>query len=374
MSLIKNRGITGKRLAAIRRNQKLSHTPGGRERIRAALLRHGFDMQAEEVAMRALGENPDHFQELLEGLWETYQPTDTAQEGLVIQLAQATWLLNRAIRMQEGCSVRQAQDVNSGRADRLHAKMMRLKITADRLRLLAQSVAREHYVTTPEDLEKMKNLHQEGVLKEMGEIALALFYQLQAPGTGEDGEYELDSFEAAQKVVAQVKEIFGIGTRPPFAPQVNAAAGINPARAGVAPEASPARADAAPDVSPALADLSTKSEQVPVRATPENDKRYPYITAADWESRERPRQLLENILTRQVDTCEAQRKALLKESVKGPSPFERAAEIAPTHPNAMLMRRIQDSYFREVRRVTNLLLKLKRYERKMVRELGRKRR
>jgi hypothetical protein len=51
--------------------------------------------------------------------------------------------------------------------------------------------------------------------------------------------------------------------------------------------------------------------------------------------------------------------------LNGPSPFERAAEIAPTHPNAKLMRRMQDSNFREVRRITNLLLKLKRNQRKM---------
>ena len=152
-------------------------------------------------------------QELLEELWETYKPTDGAQEGLVIHLTRCTWLLNRAVRMQEGYAVRQAQEVNSGRQDRLHAQMMRLKITADSLRLLVQSVAREHYVTTPADLEKMKSLHQEGVLKDMGEIALALFYQLQAPGTGEDG---IDPNEKARRALARIKEIFGLsGDTPP---------------------------------------------------------------------------------------------------------------------------------------------------------------
>ena len=97
-------------------------TDEGRERIRAAHLRHGFYAQAEEVAMRALGEDPAHFQGLLEGLWENYNPTDAAQEGLVIRLARATWLMNRADRMQEGYAVRQAQDVSSGRQDRLHAR------------------------------------------------------------------------------------------------------------------------------------------------------------------------------------------------------------------------------------------------------------
>ena len=92
---------------------------------------------------------------------------------------------------------------------------------------------------------------------------------------------------------------------------------------------------------------------------------FPRSRAAEWEARERPRQLLENILRRQAEICEAQRKVILKESLTGPSPYERAAEIAPTHPNARLMRRMQDSNFREVRRLTNLLLKLKRHERKM---------
>ena len=104
----------------------------------------------------------------------------------MIRLARATWLMNRADRMQEGYAVRQAEDVSSGRQDRLHAKMMRLKMTEDRLRRLAQAVATPHYVTPREDLEKMKSLHEEGVLKDMGEIALALFYELQAPGTEED--------------------------------------------------------------------------------------------------------------------------------------------------------------------------------------------
>jgi hypothetical protein len=52
----------------------------------------------------------------------------------------------------------------------------------------------------------------------------------------------------------------------------------------------------------------------------------PGISAAEWEKRERPRQLLENVLKRQVEVCEAQRKATLKESLKRPSPYERAKD------------------------------------------------
>jgi hypothetical protein len=104
---------------------------------------------------------------------------------------------------------------------------------------------------------------------------------------------------------------------------------------------------------------------IPDEPLPESqDARYPQISAEEWEARERPRQLLENILNRQVESCAALRKATRQEIRKGPSGFERAAEIAPTHPDSRLMRRMQDSNFREVRRLTNLLLKLKRSERR----------
>jgi hypothetical protein len=53
------------------------------------------------------------------------------------------------------------------------------------------------------------------------------------------------------------------------------------------------------------------------------------------------------------------RRGFFTESRRGPSPYERGAGIAPTHGNAPLMRRMQDSHFREVPRVTNLWLKIK---------------
>ncbi|HMD84000.1 MAG TPA: hypothetical protein VKO18_04780 [Terriglobia bacterium] len=359
MSLIEKHEMTEKKLAANRRNQKLSddaETDERHERIRAALRRFGCNAPAEEMAMRALGEDPADFQELLEGLWEEYNPVGASQEGVVIRLARAMWLMNRADRMQEGYAVRQAQEVSSGREDRLHAQMMRLKITADSLRLLVQSVAREHYVTPPADLEKMKNLYQEGVLKDMGEIALALFYQLQAPGTGEDG---IDPNEMSRRALMRIKEIFGLNSDYPHGAKV--------APHSRPPQESPhnAQAGVMPDFSPADADPLPSSGQALKVGTTREANPYPNITEAEWDARERPRQLLENILTGQVEICEEQRKALLKESVKGPSPYERAAEIAPTHPNARLMRRMQDSNFREVRRLTTLLLKIKRYQRQM---------
>jgi hypothetical protein len=97
----------------------------------------------------------------------------------------------------------------------------------------------------------------------------------------------------------------------------------------------------------------------------EKDDRYPRITEEDWIARERARKLLRNILSRQAEACEAQRKDLLKESLAGPSPYELAAEITRSPADSLMMRRMQDANMREVRRLTNFLLKIQRRERKM---------
>jgi hypothetical protein len=330
--------MTEKKLAANRRNQKLCNGPAtaeGRERIRAAHLRHGFYAQAEEVALRALGEDPAQFQELLEGLWKKWNPSDALQQKLVARLARAVWRLERADRMQEGYALRQAKDVNNTREDRLHAQMMRLKMTAAGLQSLAQSVEREHYVTTPADLELMKSLAEKGMMKESGPITIALFYQLQepgAPGPGETEETEVSEAEARQ-IVTDIRAIFNLDPLP--APPANAAS------------------------------TSGRPEGQQRAGGTEAAEEGPNLSAAEWEARAPLRQLLENILKRQAELCEAQRLVHLRECVAGPSPYERAAETAPTHRNATLMQRMEDSNFRQVARVTSLLMRMKRFERQM---------
>ncbi len=64
-----------------------------------------------------------------------------------------------------------------------------------------------------------------------------------------------------------------------------------------------------------------------------------------------------------MELCEAQRKAILKDSLAGPSSYERAAEVGLAHPNVALMQRMEESSFRQIWRITNLLLKLKRQAR-----------
>lgn len=353
MSLTKKRTLTAKRMAANQANGKHSRgatTRAGRERIRNLHLRHGFYSQEGDKALRALGENPKDFDAMVKAAMDKWQPADEFEERLVMRMARAMWRMERGDRMQEGYALRQAHDMNDSREDRLHARMMRLKMTSASLQSLAQAVAREHYITTPAHLELMKSLCQEGMVKEMGEIALALFLQLEEPGPHDKDGHRMDPDEMSRRALLRIKQIFGLaGDTPPRVRVASASgqpqegqqvAGLN--APPLAPDSIPARADPKDRV-------TETAKEPPSRFTP-----------AQWEAREPVRQLLEHILTRQVEICEAQRTATLRECLAGPTSYERAAEIAPSHDNAVLMRRMEDSSFRQVARLTSLLLKIKR--------------
>jgi hypothetical protein len=389
MSLRKKPTLTAERVAASRANGRLSSGPAtceGRERIRDANTRHGFYSKAEGAALRALGEDPAEFDAVVSALMQKWRPANGFEKLLVMRLARAIWGVERGHRMQEGYALRQAKDVNRGREDRVHAQMMRQKMTSASLQTLAQAVARERYVTTPDDLELMKSLYREGEVKEMGEMAVALFYQLQrsgAPDPDEPGEGggRSDPDAEVRKVIARIRDIFGLSTSGPEPeadvatdsrvsfPDREAGAGSQPQESREVPsqdseeiaESATAGADAT------LASSGPQgSEDDPGLTGAEEEGADSGISSKEWEAREPVRRLLEHILARQAELCEAERQATLRESLLGPSPYERAAEIAPAHRNALLMRRMQDSSFREVWRVTNLLLKVKRQAREEI--------
>jgi hypothetical protein len=360
--------------------QKLSHgpaTPEGRARIRDAHLRHGIYSKSDEVALRALGEDPEDFRELLEGLADDRTAAAALRKCLGEHMARAFWRMRRAYRIQEGCALRQAKEEDATRTGRLHVRMMRLKMISRNWQLLAESVKNPHYITTPHDLKMMQHLHSDGVAKDMSEVALALFYQLQEPGTlrpGDEGFEDAEEAAKTRRVMTKIRGIFGLDplpddredTRgaPPNAPQQwgRQDAGATGTHAGTG-------ADAATDFGPTDADPSAATagsgqalEVAPPTPKTEEANPYPDITEEQWAAREDARQFLENILTHQIEMFDAQHHDLLRQSVAGPSPHERAAEIAPTHPNAALMQRIEDSNFRQASRMASLFIRLKRLE------------
>ena len=340
MALVKKPRTTDKRKAASQRNGARSRGPatrGGKARLAAAHGRHGLYAQGEDHLFFLLGEDPAEFKALLEGLGEEFYPTTALQERLVFRLARVFWLMDRADRQQEGAALSRARSADSGRATRLHAHMMRLKMTAISLQSLARSVARPNYVTTARDLDLIKSLQTDPELGEMGEIALALFRQLQDPGACDEAGRPEATAEQQQKVLRRIKEIFGVADPPPQP------AGDSSAAGAPAPEGG----------TPRLQEVTVS----PLR------KAYPHITEAQWEAREPVRQLLENILTRYAEYCQALHLQMMKEGLVGPATCERAAEFASYSVEAVRARRLFDAHLREARRLTDLLLKIQGQER-----------
>ncbi len=347
MSLVKKPRLTEKSLAARRRNGATSRGPvteAGMERCAAGNLRHGCYSKNEEAALRALGEDPDDFLKVLEGLRDAGEDGNPAREKLLRSLARVLVRIERATRQREGQDLKMAREAEEGRETRLHAQVMRLKMTAERLRLLAQSVAQEHYVAPPADLQQMVSLHNEDVMSEMGEIALTLIFQLREPGTpGLDEPGAGEDREAKRaEVMNNIRAIFAL----PLSTDEEKARNTRLTVGGE--ESNPAEATTE------AADSSSPIEDAVV------DDRYPKITAEMWEAREPVRQLLENILTHQMEIYEARRKALLSELAAPPSLYERAAGITPSDCDVKLMQRVEDSNLRLASRLVDLLAKLRR--------------
>jgi hypothetical protein len=370
MSITQKRKMTEKSLAAHRANARKSRgpaTPEGKARMRDAKLQHGFYSQDRDTALRALGEKPEDYDAVVKAVKERWAPADDFEELLAAGLAQSMWRWERSHRMQDGHALRQAREMNQSREARIHARLMRLKMTGGSLQSLAQSVAQEYYVTQNKDLELMQSLHDEGEVKEIGAVAVALFCQLLPPGAapGEPDEEEKQRRLEIQSrnALRRIKEIFGLAGDQPPAPiktiynsgptldgQPTPPQAATPAAAAVPPVAQRADSDNVPP-KPVVAPVETAEARA--------RRLYPKITENEWDKREPLRQLLENLLTRHAQLCQDQCLTLLRESVKGPSPYERAAEIAPVHPNAALMQRMEDSSYRQMCRTTNLLMKLR---------------
>ena len=89
---------------------------------------------------------------------------------------------------------------------------MRVRMTFQVLTVLARSVALPHFVATPAHLKQIESLQKEGEMRDMGEIMVALFYELResgTPGMGEPGHGE-DQQEQQRRVLLRIKEIFGL--------------------------------------------------------------------------------------------------------------------------------------------------------------------
>jgi hypothetical protein len=120
MTLVKKSAMTEKNLSAHRRNARQSRgaaTPEGKERARAANLRHGYYSQINDQALTALGEDPQALAALIAGANEQWRPANPHQAWITERLARLQWKIDRADRMQENAMARAVQRVADRRAE-----------------------------------------------------------------------------------------------------------------------------------------------------------------------------------------------------------------------------------------------------------------
>jgi hypothetical protein len=152
MSLVKKPVMTEKNLSAHRRNALQSGgatTPEGKERGRAANLRHGAYSQIRDEALVALGEDPAQLAALVDGAHDQWPPANPFQGWIVERLARLQWRIQRAERMQESLAVQRIERVLKPQRKVAQEIRRRHALQADFLSLLRYDVARPDFYAPP---------------------------------------------------------------------------------------------------------------------------------------------------------------------------------------------------------------------------------
>ena len=112
--------MTEKNLEAHQRNAQQSHgaaTAEGKERARAANLRHGYYSEMRDQALVALGEDPEGLAALAEGARQQFRPTNAYQEWITGRIASLQWRIQRC-RASAGKQGGRAHPAGRGEAPR----------------------------------------------------------------------------------------------------------------------------------------------------------------------------------------------------------------------------------------------------------------
>jgi hypothetical protein len=150
--LVKNPKMTEANRAAHRANGRKSRgatTPAGKERARAANLRHGYYSEIRDGAIVALGEDPARLRRLIDAAYDEWRPQSDYQSALAERTARLLWRMDRAERAQESLAIErvetltQIKDGLTLRARRRYLEML------DMLEFVHLFAGRPEFYATP---------------------------------------------------------------------------------------------------------------------------------------------------------------------------------------------------------------------------------
>jgi hypothetical protein len=303
MSLVKKPVMTEKNLSAHRRNAQQSRgttTPEGKERGRAANLRHGVYSQIQDEALVALGEDPAQLSALVDGAHERWQPANHFQGWIVERLARLQWRIQRADRMQESLAAERVERVLKPLRAAAQEIRRRYAPQADFLDLRRHDVARPDFYAQPGYFRDFAEAFEGISTKSLTEIH-RLLHRLRKPRQ------------------------FPPGAEP------------------VPPEATSDE-----DWHDQLEEMEAVKFPIP----------HPKIRVAEGAEREALRQELLQVVITERKVAEMATEELLEENENSLSPFERDRLASSVDGQSDLLRRQEESCFRQFWRMGSFLMKI----------------
>jgi hypothetical protein len=177
--------MTEKNLAAHQRNAQQSHgaaTPEGKERARAANLRHGYYSELRDQALVALGEDPEGLAALAEGARQQFRPANAYQEWITGRISSLQWRIQRAERLQESKAAAHIRRTEAKRREAAEELRAGYADVQDFLESLRRAVARPDFYTPDGCLELCRDVREKNPSTNMDEIH-DLLCQLRFPAS-----------------------------------------------------------------------------------------------------------------------------------------------------------------------------------------------
>jgi hypothetical protein len=318
MSLLKRLTLTSRKLEANQANARLSRGPvtaEGIERIREAHLHHGFYSKAIGEIIRALGEKPEDFDRLLAALNETWQPASDYELVLIRRLARALWRVERADRIQEAMTVEQAERVSRNLEERAAEAGSRHKRRIAALeKLLEQSRHTGLYFTLADlqDIEVLAGSRPKGRVAEISYLVWRL----------------MDPADPAARAVAREAMALDKGLAP---------------LSGILEEGQGGAAGPGNIATPS-------GSGVPARLAP-----------AAGGDRDHLRARLQSLVRQEIETEQADYRRKRDRDAREITPAAMDAALAPTDPKAEFMLRCETAAFRQVKELTELLIRFRQF-------------
>ena len=348
MALINRPTTTEKNRAAHQANGRKSRgavTAAGKERSRAAHLRHGFYSQARDGALRALGEDPAELAALISSAFENWQPANDFQARLTEQHAHLLWRLERAQRIQESLAASQVQQMQRRRSDEARRQREWFTPRVEALQVIAGWAADPRFYAPNGSLQEISQIFDDRLDGALAEI-LELMHRLRQPGTTGAGARGGASSSGSSTPARPTSKPHG---RPDARPAATAPCPVPPV---ACPDSAAAAAEVKDD--PYLASLAEwDNNTAPIP--------WPTIPVAEGAEREELRVRLMDLAKKEAAVHQS---LLEKELRKWEGPLARIAldevQAAP-HPHAGLMRREEESCFRQFIRVGNALIRIQKH-------------